>query len=81
MSEKLNFGELVRKVSQERQHLPQTIPGRMVYINFNASQLVQYNALLDEWRKHFKTVSEADAISVAFKWFLMSVAKEGKNEE
>lgn len=76
MSEKLEFDELVREVSKELPHYPRTVPGRMVYISFNGSQLAQYNALLDEWRKHFITVSEADAISVMSKWMLMSVANE-----
>ena len=81
MSEKLEFGELVRKISKELPNYPRTIPGRMIYISFNGSQLAQFNALLDKWRQEFKSVSEAQAIIVAFKWMLMSVANEDEIDE
>lgn len=81
MSKKIKFDELVREVSKELPHYPRTVPGRMVYISFNGSQLAQFNALLDEWRQNFTTVSEAQAITVAFKWMLMSVANEDEIDE
>lgn len=81
MSEKLEFDELVREVSKKLPQYPRTIPGRMIYISFNGSQLAQFDALLDEWRKYFKTVSEAQAIAVVCKFFLENVKEDETDEE
>ena len=81
MTEKFTFEELVREISGTLPEFPRTMAGRQMHINCSARSLHIINSYFDLFRKHFKSVNEADALAIAAKYFMENVKEDEVDEE
>lgn len=77
---KIDFHDLVMETTKKFPQFDRTVPGRQVFVFFNANELVMYNALCGLFRKH-KELNDAHALAIAAAHFINSVADDEEESD
>ena len=77
---KTNFHDLVRETTKNFPQFDRAVPGRQVFVFFNANELFMYNSLCALFRKH-KELNDGHALAIAAAHFINSVADDKDKED
>lgn len=76
------FQKIVLTVAQEMsQEYPTENRAKQIFVSITEKQLVQFNRLMDLWKKYYRSSSQGDVIGTACRYLWDDIKKDEEERE